>query len=267
MLYYSNAKINLGLNIIEKYSDGFHKLETVFYPINIQDALEFIPSKKTEMTSSGITIDCDADDNLIIKAFRLLQKDFDIPSLSFHIHKNIPFGAGLGGGSANAAYTLSEINKFYKLRLSESEILKYASRLGSDCSFFVKNKPLFASEKGASFTNIKLDLSAYYILLIHPGFGISTAEAFANIIPKKPNVSILNLIQEPIANWKNTLSNDFEDTIFPVYPVLKNIKKQLYSDGAIYASMSGSGSSIFGIFKEKPSALNYLEYWNWIGKL
>ena len=267
MLYYSNAKINLGLNIIEKRSDGFHNLESVFYPINVKDALEFIPSQNTNLTSSGIKIDCSTNDNLIIKAYQLLQKDFEIPNLSFHIHKNIPFGAGLGGGSANAAYTISEINKFYKLNMSEPEIINYTSRLGSDCSFFIKNKPLFADRKGDNFKNINLNLSEYYILLIHPGFGISTVEAYQKITAKKPKKSILEIINEPIEKWKSELINDFETALFPQYPILEELKNQLYSDGAVYASMSGSGSSIFGIFKNKPSNKNYLKYWNWVGKL
>ena len=267
MLYYSNAKINLGLNIIEKRLDGFHNLETVFYPINIQDALEFIPSQETKMSSSGINIDCSTNENLVIKAYRLLQKDFDLPTLSFHIHKTIPFGAGLGGGSANAAYTIAELNKFYKLKLPESKLLEYSNVLGSDCSFFIKNKALFASNKGQEFVNINLDLSQYYILLIHPGFSISTAEAFRNIKPHIPENLIIDIIKKPISSWKDYLINDFEVSLFPKYPILETIKNKLYSDGALYASMSGSGSSIFGIFKEKPSNLNYLEYWNWIGKL
>lgn len=267
MLYYSNAKINLGLNIIEKREDGFHNIETVFYPINVKDALEFIPSNSLSLDSSGIEIDCSLDDNLIIKAYRLLQKDFNLPSIKFYIHKLIPFGAGLGGGSANAAYTLLELNNFFKLNLSESKLLEYAKQLGSDCAFFIKNKPIYAEQKGDVFTDVSIDLSGYRILLIHPGFGISTPEAYANITSSKPPKSVKQIVSQSIETWKEELTNDFEKPIFNKYPILAEIKERLYKNGAIYAAMSGSGSSMFGIFKEQPKTDDYKKYWIWEGKL
>lgn len=267
MLYYSNAKINLGLNVVEKRQDGFHNIETIFYPINVKDAIEFIPTKTTSLQSTGIKVNCDINDNLIIKAYQLLKTDFDLPTLSFHLHKNIPFGAGLGGGSANAAFTLSHLNQFYKLNLTEKELLKYATKLGSDCAFFIKNQALFACEKGDIFKKCNVDLSRYYILLIHPGFGVSTPDAYENIIPRTPEKNVTEIVNQPITSWRKDLKNDFEDTIFLKYPELKLIKEKLYQNGALYASMSGSGSSLFGIFDEKPDVTNFKSYWNWSAKL
>ena len=267
MLYYSNAKINLGLNIVEKREDGFHNIETVFYPIAVKDALEFIPAKKMELTSSGIEIDCRTEDNLIVKAYRLLQKDFDLPILKFHIHKNIPFGAGLGGGSANAAATLLELNKFYKLNISEEKMLLYAQKLGSDCAFFIKNKTVYAEQKGDIFSDLSLDLSSYYILLVYPQFGVSTQEAYANITPQKPKENLKDVLKQDIELWKDNLFNAFETNILKKHPLLGEIKERLYSNGAVYASMSGSGSCIFGIFKEEPKSNYFDNFWTWKGQL
>jgi len=268
MLYYSNAKINLGLNVIEKRNDGFHNIETVFYPIAVEDAMEFVPSEKLELTSSGIEVDCELEDNLIIKAYRLLKNDFDIiPILRFHIHKTIPFGAGLGGGSANAAYTLKALNQFYKLNLSEDELLKYAKQLGSDCAFFIKNTAVYAEGKGDVFTNAQVDLSNYYILLIHPGFGVSTPEAYANIKPEKPIKNCREVLENSVETWKDDLINDFEWSVFQNYPLIEDLKNKLYKKKAVYAAMSGSGSAVFGVFKEKPLVDEFNEYWTWVGKL
>lgn len=267
MLYYSNAKINLGLNIVGKRDDGFHNIETVFYPLAINDALEFIESEKIGLSSSGILVDCDLDQNLIIKAYRLLKADFKLPILKFHLHKVIPFGAGLGGGSANAASTLIALNQFYKLNINQEQLIIYAQQLGADCAFFIKNHPVYAEQKGDVFEDLNLDLSNYYILLIHPGFGVSTVQAYAGVKPKPSQKSIKDLVSLPLVNWKTLLVNDFEKGIFTAYPMLDNIKEKMYQEGAIYASMSGSGSSIFGIFETKPSEDRFKEYWQWIGKL
>ncbi len=267
MLYYSNAKINLGLNITEKRKDGFHNIETIFYPLSLRDAMEFIPSKTVSLTSSGIRVDCETEDNLIIKAYRLLQEDFDLPILKFHIHKIIPFGAGLGGGSANAASTLVELNNFFKLKLTEIQLLRYANKLGSDCAFFIKNKAVFAEQKGDIFSNVELDMSAYQILLIYPGFGVSTAEAYAGIQPRLTEMSVDKIIQKEIALWKKELRNDFEETVFEKYPVLGKIKQKLYDNGAIYSSMSGSGSSMFGIFENQAPEIDFGDFWTWKGQL
>jgi len=267
MLYYSNAKINLGLNIIKKRKDGFHNLETVFYPIAVKDAMEFIPSDKVDLSNSGISVDCNLEDNLIIKAYRLLQSDFDLPTLKFHLHKTIPSGAGLGGGSANAVYTLMELNRFYKLDLSKSKLQDYASRLGSDCAFFIDNTSLFATGKGDVFQDVKLDLSGFHILLIHPNFAVSTIEAYSNVVPKQPSKSLLDIVNQPIDTWQTEMINDFEESVFKKYPLLSDIKTKLYREGAVYASMSGSGSSIFGIFRAQPNTDDFSEYWTWTGLL
>lgn len=267
MLYYSNAKINLGLNITEKRPDGFHNIETVFYPISVSDAIEFIPNKSTSIDYSGLLLDCEAEDNLIVKAYRLLENDFDLPEIAFHLHKVIPFGAGLGGGSANAAYTLVALNRYFNLNISSEKFIDYAMRLGSDCAFFIENKAVFANQKGEHFRNIDLDLSKYHILLIHPGFGISTPEAYASIIPARPGKSVEKIIKQPIETWKEELQNDFEKALLPKYPVLEIIKAQLYDEGAVYAAMSGSGSSMFGIFEKKPNNDSFADYWTWVAKL
>jgi len=267
MLYYSNAKINLGLNIVNKRADGFHDIETVFYPISINDALEFIESDVVSLSSSGLEVDCPLEQNLIIKAYSLLQKDFKLPTLKFHLHKVIPFGAGMGGGSANAAYTLVELNRFFKLNLSEDQLMEYARQLGADCAFFIKNSAVYAEQKGDVFTNLNLDLSDYYILLIHPGFGVSTQEAYANVSPKSPAKNIQEIIKQDISTWETDLENEFEQEIFKKYPVLDQIKTQMYSNGALYAAMSGSGSTVFGIFKNEPNIEGLDNYWFWKGKL
>ena len=267
MLYYSNAKINLGLNITKKRKDGFHNIETVFYPLALRDAMEFVPSERVGLTSSGIQIDCETEDNLIIKAYRLLKEDFDLPILKFHLHKIIPFGAGLGGGSANAASTLIELNKFYHLKLTEPQLMNYASKLGSDCAFFIKNKAVFAEEKGDVFTDLELNLSAHQIILIHPGFGVATPEAYAGIRPRPTKVSVTEIVQKQISSWKDELKNDFEETVFQKYSILADIKQKLYDNGAIYASMSGSGSSMFGIFEKEVADIDFGGFWTWKAQL
>ncbi len=258
MLTYSNAKINIGLNIVEKRPDGFHNIETVFFPIGMRDAIEIADSKEdTDYTfsSSGIPIDIDASENIVVKAYNLIREKYNFPAQDIHLHKSIPFGAGLGGGSANAAYMTKLLNQKFDLKMSESRMEELVSQLGSDCAFFIKNKPAFATEKGEKLSTIELDLKGYYILLIKPDIHISTPEAYANIKPNKPEKSLQQLIQEPIENWKTTIKNDFEGSIFPKHPLLAEIKEELYEEGAIYAAMSGSGSSMFGIFKDEPQIL------------
>jgi len=267
MLYFSNAKINLGLNIISKRSDGFHNIESVFYPVYPQDAIEFIPKKETKLSQSGIIIEGNENDNLIIKAYQLLKKKYELPPLHFHILKNIPFGAGLGAGSANAAYTINAINDFFELNISTKDRQRIAMELGSDCAFFIENKAIFASGKGEILQNIKLDLSDFEIIIIHPNFSISTQEAYANISPKAPKESIKDIIDSPISEWKNRLVNDFEEALFKKYPILPEIKNELYKQGALYAAMSGSGSAVFGIFEKVPQKLSFSNFWTWKGKL
>lgn len=271
MLCFPNAKINLGLNIIEKRPDGFHNIETVFYPIPLCDALEISETKSEQpykFSSSGITIDIDPSENIVIKAFELIASKFNIPTTAIHLHKNIPFGAGLGGGSADAAYMMKMLNDFYKLKLDNDQLEDLAVQIGSDCPFFIKNEPVFAEGKGEIFSPTKVDLSGYFILLIKPEIHISTPEAYAGVTPVKPNQSLKTLIELPIENWKDCIHNDFEASIFPNHPELKKIKEELYQSGAVYAAMSGSGSSMFGIFKEEPTIKeSWRIHYTWKGKL
>jgi len=253
MVIFPNTKINIGLNITERRNDGFHNLETIFYPINLSDVLEFVETKnKTIYVGTGISIDLTESNNLVIKAYNLLKEKYKLPNLKIHLHKVIPMGAGLGGGSADASFMLLALNSYFNLNISEKELINYALKLGSDCPFFIKNKPIFAEETGNIFSEIKLDLSKYFILLVKPDIHVSTKNAFNGIKACKPKKSLKELIKLPIKDWKNIIVNDFEDGIFKLYPEIKNIKNSLYNMGAIYAQMSGSGSTVFGIFEEKP---------------
>ena len=267
MISFPNCKINLGLHIVNKRADGFHNLETIFYPIPLSDAVEIITSFSTNgvtYTSSGNAIDGAADDNLCIKAYHLLKKDFpNLPNIKLHLHKVIPTGAGLGGGSADAAFALKLINDKYQLNLSTSKLLNYALQLGSDCPFFIINKPCFASGRGEVLEELELDLSAFKFVLINPNIHVNTGWAFGKLA-KESDVSKLSdhykktikeIIQQPITTWRENLSNDFEKVVFEKHPTIKNIKEELYKQGAIYAAMSGSGSTVFGIFNKETDLL------------
>ena len=249
MIQFPNCKINLGLSILAKRADGYHELETVFYPIAVSDALEILPSDKLTLSQTGIAVPGDPDQNLCLKAYHLLKKDFpSLPSVQMHLHKNIPMGAGLGGGSSDGTNALLILNQQFSLGLNDLQLIDYASQLGSDCPFFVYNKACHATGRGEVLTPIALDLSNYQFLLVHPGKHISTAWAFQQLTPNTKSKSIQSIIQKPMTEWKELLINDFEAPVFKAEPTLSNIKTQLYQLGAIYASMSGSGSSLFGIF-------------------
>jgi 4-diphosphocytidyl-2-C-methyl-D-erythritol kinase len=252
MINFPNAKINIGLNITERRPDGYHNLETIFYPVNIKDALEVIEAPELSFESSGLDIPGRAENNLCIKGYHLLKKDFDIPPVKIHLHKNIPIGAGLGGGSADAAFFIRLMNDKFKLDLSIDQQLNYARKLGADCAFFIENKPVFAFEKGDEFETIKLDLTSYSIVLVMPDIHISTSEAYSGVKPAMVKQSLLELILEPISQWKNHMKNDFEANIFKNHLEIRGVKAALYQAGAIYASMSGSGASVFGIFDKTP---------------
>ncbi|HMG08999.1 MAG TPA: 4-(cytidine 5'-diphospho)-2-C-methyl-D-erythritol kinase [Mucilaginibacter sp.] len=261
MILFPNAKINIGLNITERRPDGYHNLETIFYPINIKDALEVVMSDELSFDSSGLDIPGGMEDNLCIKGYHLLKKDHDLPPVSIHLHKNIPIGAGLGGGSSDAAFFIKLINQQFKLGLSVDEMTGYARKLGADCAFFIEGKPVFAFEKGDEFEPIKLDLSNYKIALVMPDVHISTSEAFSGIKPAPVKDSLLELITEPITEWKKYIKNDFETSVFKNHVEIRGVKASLYEAGAIYASMSGSGASVFGIFEQTPD-LQHLEMEN-----
>jgi 4-diphosphocytidyl-2-C-methyl-D-erythritol kinase len=256
LIVFPNCKINLGLNILSKREDGFHDIATVFYPVPIIDAIEIIhaPANSTSInyTSSGIIVDGKQEDNICIKAYHLLKKDFpDLPAVAMHLHKSIPLGAGLGGGSADGAFTLQLLNKKFKLNISNESLIKYALQLGSDCPFFIINKPCFATGRGEVLKEIVLDLSGHQIILVNPRIHINTSWAFSQIKPGLPTQSIESIILQPVTSWRSDLTNDFENPVFEKYPAIKEIKEILYKNGAVYAAMSGSGSSVFGIFQKK----------------
>jgi 4-diphosphocytidyl-2-C-methyl-D-erythritol kinase len=253
MIAFPNCKINLGLNIIAKRSDGYHDLETVFYPLPLKDIAELIAAdKETQFSVSGLKVKGTTEENLCFKAYGLLKKDFpQLPPVKMHLHKVIPMGAGLGGGSADGAFTISLINKKFNLGLSDDKLSQYAMQLGSDCPFFIKNKPCFATGRGEILEQIDLDLSAYKIVVVHPSIHINTAWAFSVINPKSPIKSIREIIKQPVSSWKNELRNDFEEPVFLKFPEIKNIRDIFYNAGAVYASMTGSGSAVFGIFKRE----------------
>ncbi|MBL7766491.1 MAG: 4-(cytidine 5'-diphospho)-2-C-methyl-D-erythritol kinase [Chitinophagaceae bacterium] len=252
MIRFPNAKINLGLNILEKRPDAYHNLETIFYPLNLHDALEFQAASELRLEVSGTLVPGLPEDNLVMKAYRLLQQDFSqIPALQIHLLKHIPTGAGLGGGSSDASHLLMMLNDAFGLGLTQDKLIDYALQLGSDCPFFILNQPCFAEGRGEILHPLKLDLSTYFFVLIKPEFAVSTAWAFSQIIPAKPSTSLSELIQAPVEDWKVCVKNDFEAPVFNAYPALSHIKQSLYDAGAVYSAMSGSGSTLYGLFKEK----------------
>lgn len=250
MIIFPNAKINIGLNVVSRRDNGYHNLETVFYPVKINDALEVVRSAELRFTSSGFHIPGNAAENLCIKAYHLLRGNFDLPDVHIHLHKNIPIGAGLGGGSADAAFCIRLLNDQFELGLSADDMEGYARQLGADCAFFIQNQPVFAFEKGDRFKSIRLDLSKYYLVLVMPPVQVSTAQAYQNVNPGRPAEPLENLIVLPVEEWQGRITNDFESFVFKQHPQVKQVKNNLYDAGALYASMSGSGSSVFGIFKD-----------------
>lgn len=255
MIRFPNAKINLGLHIVSKRPDGYHNLETIFYPIKLKDALEIVESKgpKDTLHITGIKVDGSDDNNLVIKALRLVREENYIPNQDIYLHKVIPFGAGLGGGSADAAAMLQLLNDKYNLNYTEEKLVKMAARLGADCAFFILNRPVFAKGIGNEFESINISLKGYYLILVKPSIHVSTPEAYSLVVPQLPEYSLKELADTPIASWQSTLKNDFEKSVFAKYPELQVVKSTLIDSGAIYAAMSGSGSSLFGIFEQKPT--------------
>ena len=254
MITFPNAKINLGLNIIEKRPDGYHNLETIFYPINLQDALEVTRrennDKEYTLHISGSPLEGEPEDNLVVKAYKLLKKDYPgLLPVDIHMYKHIPAGAGLGGGSSDAACMIKLLNDKFSLGLSTERMEEYAVKLGADCSFFIRNKPVFATGIGNLFEPVELSLKGYHIILIKPDIFVSTRDAFAEIKPVRPAVSLKEIVKQPMETWKNSMKNDFEDSVFKKFPEIVAIKDELYDLGAVYAAMSGSGSSVYGIFK------------------
>lgn len=277
MICFPNAKINLGLHVVSRRKDGYHNLETIFYPIGIKDALEIIPcpEKSGEVTGlteskeltvtidgfsdrkyrffqTGIPVEGNPETNLVIKALNLIATEKKLPEIDIHLLKRIPSGAGLGGGSSDAAFMLNLLNETFNLEYSKEELMIRAARLGADCPFFILNRPAFATGTGNKLKTIGLDLSNYILLLVKPDITISTKEAYAMITPQKPAMPLKEIIRRPVETWRELLKNDFEPPIFKKFSEICRIKQQLYEMGAVYASMSGSGSSLFGLFEKKP---------------
>lgn len=252
MITFPNAKINLGLNITEKRPDGYHNLETIFYPIPLEDALEACPRKEGlgsySLSQSGLSIEGDAENNLVVKAYKLLDETYHLPPVGIYLHKHIPSGAGLGGGSADAAFMLKLLNRMYRLNLTDDQLEAYAARLGADCAFFVRNQPTYAEGIGNIFSPVELSLAGWQLLLVKPNIFVSTRDAFARIRPRHPERNLRDLINQPVESWKDSMINDFEESVFPQFPAIGDIKTELYRLGAVYASMSGSGSSVYGLF-------------------
>lgn len=251
MLTFPHAKINLGLHVVSKRADGFHNLVTCFYPFPWTDALEILPSKKVRFTQTGLSIPGGADNNLCLKAYNTLRKDFRIPPAQLHLHKVIPTGAGLGGGSSDAAFTIKILNDIFSLALPENKMMEYAAKIGSDCPFFIQEKPVLAKGTGNIFENIDLTLKGYFLVVINPKIHITTAEAYGEIEPKAPDIALKDILALSPQEWRGTLRNDFEIPLFEKFPELESIKQQLYEMGAVYASMSGSGSSMYALFEAK----------------
>jgi len=254
MICCPNAKINLGLHILEKRQDGFHELETIFYPVQIQDALEFNEAAETKITQHGLKLDNKAEDNIVLSAYKVLKSAYKLPTLDIHLLKNIPFGAGLGGGSADAAFMLKALNEYYSLNISDERLKNYAAEIGSDCAFFIDNEAALAKGRGEILTPCAIELKDYSIQIICPEIHVSTKEAYAGVVPQNERISLTQIIKQDILSWKEVLINDFEQSVFNAFPKLAEIKEQLYAQGAIYASMSGSGSSVFGLFPKHTKA-------------
>lgn len=256
MIVYPNAKINIGLNVVERRPDGYHNLETVFYPINLQDAIEIkniegaVPECGYQLKVSGTILDGTPEDNLVVKAYKLLKKEFGLPPVSIFVYKHIPTGAGLGGGSSDAAFTIKMLNERFGLGLDVKQMEAYSAELGADCAFFIENKPVFATGIGNVFHDLSLSLSGKSLVLVKPDIFVSTRDAYAAVAPHRPEAPLPELLSKPLETWKDTVVNDFEASVFPKYPEIAAIKDKLYDMGAVYASMSGSGSSVYGIFDE-----------------
>lgn len=270
MISFPNAKINLGLNIIEKRSDGFHNISSCFYPVPINDILEINLSDKFDFNTSGIAIPGNNNENLVVKAYKLLKKDFNLPSVAIHLHKNIPMEAGLGGGSSDGAFALKMLNEFFDLFLDNSVLEDYAGILGSDCPFFIHNEAMIVGGRGDQMNTIKVDLEGYYICILKPELSISTKEAYSAVKPAKSEYEIQSIISsKPVSDWKDVLKNDFEESILERFSELSGIKARLYEMGAEYASLTGSGSAMYGLFKTEPKLdLDLAQnYFTWVGRL
>lgn len=252
MVTYPNCKINLGLHVTSKRPDGYHNIESIFLPVPLTDTLSINPSDEFSFVQDGFPIDGDPMSNLVVKAYSLLKKDYpsQVSPVDIQLTKNIPFGAGLGGGSADASFTLKMVNDLFSLHISNAGLKNYASRLGADCPFFIDNHPVYATETGNQFSEVDIDVKKYKLVLLKPQCGVSTVEAYRGLTPRPGKVDLRQAIKKPISEWKDSIFNHFEESIFPKCPEVAELKQFLYSHGALYASMSGSGSSVYGFFNQ-----------------
>ena len=249
MITFPNAKVNLGLNIVERRPDGYHNIETVFYPIPLTDVLEIVPATgETSLTCYGNSVDCPAEKNLVMRAYRLLQERYDLPPVEMYLYKHIPDGAGLGGGSSDAAHALMMLNDMFELDLTDAELAAMAVTLGADCAFFIYNRPMMATGIGDVLSPVEVDLKGKNLLLVKPPVGVDTRTAYSRVTPQVPEMALTDIISRPVASWDGLLINDFEPSVFTALPQLWLIKASLIDAGAQYAAMSGSGSTVFGIF-------------------
>ncbi len=272
MVVFPIAKINIGLRITGRRQDGFHDIETIFYPIRLCDALEFVvadPSANKDILQvTGIDPGSKPEDNLVMKSIIRLREMKSFPFLKVHLHKAIPVGAGLGGGSSDAACLLKTVRRHFDLKIKNNDLGSIALEIGSDCSFFLEGIPSFASGRGEMLTPANKVLSGLYLVLVNPGSGISTAEAYRNCKPEKPSASLPDLFKLPLSNWKKLILNDFEEFAFKKHPLIGDLKEEFYKSGALFSLMSGSGSSVYGIFPKKPNLPPEIkEYVIWEGKL
>ena len=249
MISFPNAKINLGLNIVERRPDGYHNIETVFYPVPVTDILEIVPTDSdVSLTCYGNAVDCPVEKNLVMRAYRMLQERYDLPPVAMHLYKHIPDGAGLGGGSSDAAHAMVMLNKMFDLQLPDDQLAAMAAKLGADCAFFIYNRPMMATGIGDVLTPIDVSLKGKTLLLVKPPVGVDTRTAYSRVTPHEPTTSLERTVHMPVAAWDGLLVNDFEASVFAALPQLWLIKARLMDAGAQYAAMSGSGSTIFGIF-------------------
>lgn len=250
MVTFPSCKINLGLRILSRRPDGYHDIETCFYPVPWTDVLEILPADSFGFTCTGLILPGKAEENLCVRAYRQLQKEFSLPPIRMHLHKIIPSGAGLGGGSSDAAHTLLLLNDVFDLKLSVQELQHYAAMLGSDCAFFITQQPMMGKGKGDLLSPVEVTLKGKYLVVIKPPVHVSTAEAYSRVKPTHQTTALAEILKQDISTWRDLLVNDFEASVFNIHPQIGAIKHELYKQGALYACMSGSGSSVFGIFSD-----------------
>jgi 4-diphosphocytidyl-2-C-methyl-D-erythritol kinase len=254
MVIFPNAKINIGLNILRKRKDGYHDIETLFYPIGMKDALEYVENggNMVNFVNSGLKLDIDPEQNIVVKAYRILQETHVLPGLDIHLHKVIPSGAGLGGGSSDAAFFLKSLNDHFELNIAQGNLQSIAGRLGADCSFFFENRPSYATGIGDKLETIDFALKGYFLVVIKPPFGVETKSAYAGVVPAEYPFQFKQILNGPVHEWTSRIKNDFETTLFVKFPELNLLKRKLNDLGAVYTSMSGSGSSVYAIFEKEP---------------